>query len=47
MEKYTINGYAVEYDTFDLDEIERWDGAIQAGYRVKPGARSLAKGRAA
>lgn len=29
MEKYTINGVEVEYDTFDLDNIERMAEAVQ------------------
>lgn len=29
MEKYTINGVEVEYDTFDLDNMERLDKAVK------------------
>ncbi len=29
MEKYTINGVEVEYDTFDLDNMERMEKAVQ------------------
>lgn len=29
MEKYIINGVEMEYDTFDLDNMERLDGAVK------------------
>lgn len=29
MDKYIVNGVEVAYDTFDLDNIERWDQEVQ------------------
>ena len=38
METYVINGHEVEYDTFDLDAMERYDQEVK---RIKDGADAL------
>ncbi len=29
MEKYMVNGVEIQYDTFDVDNIEKWDEEVQ------------------
>lgn len=38
MEKYIIHGHEVEYDTFDLDEMARYDAEVQ---RLKEDAEQI------
>lgn len=44
MEKYTINGVEVEYDTFDLDNIEKLDEAVQNILETVDGLRERMAG---